>query len=173
MTSADVEASEHVWSEEPTPVSIDDLSEDTWSLLRDESVRAMRKAYVPYSSYPVGAAALVDDGRIVSGANIENASFGVTLCAECSLVSDLFMSGGGRIVAFDCVDGGGATLVPCGRCRQLLFEHGGNDMMLNMPSGRAPMSVVLPEAFGPDHLFQDAPGPGEGTDPPSAGVAKH
>ena len=108
MTSADVEASEHVWSVEPTPASVADLSEDTWSLLRDEAMRAMRFAYVPYSSYPVGAAALVDDGRIVSGANIENASFGVTLCAECSLVSDLFMSGGGRIVAFDCVDGAGS-----------------------------------------------------------------
>nr|WP_258233984.1 cytidine deaminase [Brevibacterium oceani] len=112
----------------------------------------MARAYVPYSSYSVGAAALVCDGRIVSGCNIENASFGVTLCAECSLVSDLFMSGGGRLVAFDCVDGDGNTLVPCGRCRQLLFEHGGDDLVLNMPSGRAPMSVVLPEAFGPDHL---------------------
>ncbi|WP_193071452.1 cytidine deaminase [Brevibacterium sp. FME37] len=164
MTSADVEASEHVWSVDPTPVSVADLSEDTWSLLRAEAMRAMRFAYVPYSSYPVGAAALVDDGRIVSGANIENASFGVTLCAECSLVSDLFMSGGGRIVAFDCVDGAGQTLVPCGRCRQLLFEHGGTEMMLNMPSGRAPMSVVLPEAFGPAHLEPDAQG---------AGSAKH
>ena len=158
MTSADVEASEHVWSEEPTPVCADDLSEDTWSLLRDEALRAMRKAYVPYSSYPVGAAALVDDGRIVSGANIENASFGVTLCAECSLVSDLFMSGGGRLVAFDCVDGQGQTLAPCGRCRQLLFEHGGNDMALNMPSGRSPMSLVLPDAFGPDHLIRSEQG---------------
>lgn len=160
MTSADVEASEHVWSVEPTPVSVDDLSEDTWSLLRNEALRAMHHAYVPYSSYPVGASALVDDGRIVSGANIENASFGVTLCAECSLVSDLFMSGGGRLVAFDCVDGAGQTLAPCGRCRQLLFEHGGNDLMLNMPSGRTPMSVVLPEAFGPDHLKPDAQGTG-------------
>ena len=114
----------------------------------------MTKAYVPYSSYPVGAAGLVDDGRIVGGCNIENASFGVTLCAECSLVSDLFMSGGGRLVAFDCVDGDGNTLVPCGRCRQLLFEHGGDDLILNMPGGRSPMSVVLPEAFGPDHLSQ-------------------
>ncbi|MCD1285680.1 MULTISPECIES: cytidine deaminase [unclassified Brevibacterium] len=152
MTSADVEASEQVWSEEPTPVSVEDLSEDTWALLRDEAALVMTRAYVPYSSYPVGAAALVDDGRIVSGCNIENASFGVTLCAECSLVTDLFMSGGGRLVAFDCVDGNGTTLVPCGRCRQLLFEHGGNDLVINMPSGRSPLSVVLPEAFGPDHL---------------------
>ncbi|GAA1562721.1 cytidine deaminase [Brevibacterium picturae] len=160
MTSTDVEASEHEWIVEPIPATVDDLSEETWSLLRDEAMRAMQYAYVPYSSYPVGAAALVDDGRIVSGANIENASFGVTLCAECSLVSDLFMSGGGRLVAFDCVDGAGATLVPCGRCRQLLFEHGGNDLMLNMPSGREPMSVVLPEAFGPDHLRPAAQGEG-------------
>ncbi|WP_278189705.1 cytidine deaminase [Brevibacterium sp. ZH18] len=169
MTSADVEASEHVWSEEPIPVSVDDLSEDTWSLLRDEALRAMSQAYAPYSSYPVGAAALVDDGRIVSGANIENASFGVTLCAECSLVSDLFMSGGGRLVAFDCVDGKGATLAPCGRCRQLLFEHGGNDMVLNMPNGRVPMSVVLPEAFGPAHLRVEAQTEGSG----SHSAAKH
>lgn len=140
------------WSEEPAPVSADDLSEGTWELLRTEANRAMAKAYVPYSSYPVGAAAIVDDGRIVSGCNIENASFGVTLCAECSLVSDLFMSGGGRLVAFDCVDGQGQTLVPCGRCRQLLFEHGGNELVLNMPAGREPMSVVLPDAFGPAHL---------------------
>jgi cytidine deaminase len=152
MTVPDTDATEHVWSEEPTPVCPDDLSEGTWALLREEAKRAMGKAYVPYSSYPVGAAALVDDGRIVSGCNIENASFGVTLCAECSLVSDLLMSGGGRLVAFDCVDGAGNALVPCGRCRQLLFEHGGSELVLNMPSGHSPMSVVLPEAFGPEHL---------------------
>lgn len=146
------ESTDPVWSEEPTPVCPEDLSEGTWELLRAEAKRAMTKAYVPYSNYPVGAAGLVDDGRIVGGCNIENASFGVTLCAECSLVSELLMTGGGRLVAFDCVDGEGNTLVPCGRCRQLLFEHGGNDLVLNMPSGRAPMSVVLPEAFGPDHL---------------------
>lgn len=146
------ESTDPVWSEEPTPVSPEDLSEGTWELLRAEATQAMAKAYVPYSNYPVGAAGLVDDGRIVGGCNIENASFGVTLCAECSLVSELFMTGGGRLVAFDCVDGEGNTLVPCGRCRQLLFEHGGNDLVINMPSGRAPMSVVLPEAFGPDHL---------------------
>lgn len=146
------ESTDPAWSEEPTPVAPEDLSEGTWELLRAEAKRAMTKAYVPYSNYPVGAAGLVDDGRIVGGCNIENASFGVTLCAECSLVSEMFMTGGGRLVAFDCVDGQGNTLVPCGRCRQLLFEHGGNDLVINMPSGREPMSVVLPEAFGPDHL---------------------
>ncbi len=152
MSAADDEGPAPLWCEEPTPVTANDLGEDTWRLLREQAIAAMDHAYVPYSAYPVGAAALVDDGRIVRGCNIENASYGVTLCAECSLVSDLMMTGGGRLVAFDCVDGNGATLVPCGRCRQLLFEHGGNELVINMPSGHAPMSVVLPEAFGPAHL---------------------
>ncbi|MEW2004263.1 cytidine deaminase [Brevibacterium casei] len=141
-----------MWSEPERRVEAADLTEDTWDLLRASAVAAMEKAYAPYSAYPVGAAALVDDGRIVSGCNIENASYGVTLCAECSLVSDLLMTGGGRLVAFDCVDGQGRTLVPCGRCRQLLFEHGGPDLVLNMPAGRETMAVVLPDAFGPDNL---------------------
>lgn len=139
------------WSE-PVRVSPAEVTEETWQLLRASAVAAMEKAYAPYSAYPVGAAALVDDGRIVSGCNVENASYGVTLCAECSLVSDLHMTGGGRLVAFDCVDGQGTTLVPCGRCRQLLFEHGGTDLVLNMPAGRETMAVVLPDAFGPNNL---------------------
>lgn len=139
------------WSE-PVRVSPAEVTEETWQLLRASAVAAMEKAYAPYSAYPVGAAALVDDGRIVSGCNVENASYGVTLCAECSLVSDLHMTGGGRLVAFDCVDGQGTTLVPCGRCRQLLFEHGGTELVLNMPAGRETMAVVLPDAFGPNNL---------------------
>lgn len=139
------------WSE-PVRVSPAEVTEETWQLLRASAVAAMEKAYAPYSAYPVGAAALVDDGRIVSGCNVENASYGVTLCAECSLVSDLHMTGGGRLVAFDCVDGQGNTLVPCGRCRQLLFEHGGTDLVLNMPAGRETMAVVLPDPFGPNNL---------------------
>lgn len=110
------------------------------------------RAYVPYSGYPVGAAALVDDGRTVSGCNVENASYGVGLCAECGLVSQLHATGGGRLVAFVCVDAQGQVIVPCGRCRQLLFEHGGSDLLVQMPSGVMPMSQVLPEAFGPGHL---------------------
>ncbi|MCW4385105.1 cytidine deaminase [Salinibacterium sp. SYSU T00001] len=123
-----------------------------WEALREAASEAMRKAYVPYSKFPVGAAALVDDGRIVSGCNIENASYGVTLCAECSMTSELIMGGGGRLVAFVCVDGDGATLMPCGRCRQLLFEHSAEGMLLQTVSGIRTIDEVLPDAFGPRQL---------------------
>ncbi|OJV83638.1 MAG: cytidine deaminase [Cellulomonas sp. 73-92] len=109
-------------------------------------------AYAPYSHYPVGAAALVDDGRIVVGCNVENASYGVTLCAECGLVSSLAATGGGRLVAFTCVDGHGEVLAPCGRCRQLLFEHGGRGLLVETSAGVKTMDEVLPGAFGPDDL---------------------
>jgi cytidine deaminase len=117
----------------------------------------MGKAYAPYSNFPVGAAALTEDGRVVSGCNIENASLGVTLCAECSLVSELFMTGGGRLVAFYCVDGNGNVLMPCGRCRQLLFEHSAPGMLLQTVSGIRTIEQVLPDAFGPRDLktYQD------------------
>jgi cytidine deaminase len=123
-----------------------------WELLRERARDAMAKAYVPYSQYPVGAAAIVDDGRVVSGCNVENASYGVTLCAECSLVSALVMSGGGKLVAFACVDGHGETLMPCGRCRQLLFEHSAEGMVLDTVSGFKTIDEVLPDAFGPRTL---------------------
>lgn len=123
-----------------------------WDALRDEARKAMAHAYAPYSKYPVGAAALVDDGRTVVGCNVENASYGVTLCAECGLVSALHASGGGRLVAFTCCDGAGAILMPCGRCRQLLWEHGGPDLLVDTTSGIRPMREVLPDAFGPDNL---------------------
>ena len=112
----------------------------------------MANAYVPYSNYPVGAAALTDRGDVVTGCNVENASYGVTLCAECSLVSALFASGGGRLVAFTCCDGAGQVLMPCGRCRQLLWEHGGAELLVQTPQGVLPMTEVLPQAFGPDNL---------------------
>ncbi|MDQ1531208.1 MAG: cytidine deaminase [Microbacteriaceae bacterium] len=120
-----------------------------WAALRAAAVAASRNAYAPYSRFPVGAAALVDDGRIVSGCNVENASYGVTLCAECGLVSALAMSGGGRLVAFACVDGNGAVLMPCGRCRQLLFEHAADGMLLDTVGGIRTIDQVLPDAFGP------------------------
>jgi cytidine deaminase len=123
-----------------------------WPALRDAASEAMGKAYAPYSKFPVGAAALVDDGRIVVGCNVENASYGLTLCAECGLVSALHASGGGRLVAFACVDGAGRPLMPCGRCRQLLYEHGGRDLLVETPEGVLPMSEVLPQPFGPEHL---------------------
>jgi cytidine deaminase len=123
-----------------------------WDDLREAATEAMRRAYAPYSRFPVGAAALVDDGRVVVGCNVENASYGVGLCAECGLVSALHASGGGRLVAFVCVDGAGEVLMPCGRCRQLLYEHGGPDLELQTVSGRRLMREVLPDAFGPDDL---------------------
>ncbi|MHA3947098.1 cytidine deaminase [Cellulomonas bogoriensis] len=116
----------------------------------------MRRAYAPYSSFPVGCAALVDDGRVVVGCNVENASYGVGLCAECTLVGALHTSGGGRLVAFTCVDAHGAVLMPCGRCRQLLWEHGGATLLVETVSGVRPMSEVLPDAFGPDDLTDRA-----------------
>ena len=123
-----------------------------WDALQDAAREAMAHAYVPYSRYPVGAAALTDDGRIVSGCNIENASYGLTLCAECSMISQLNMTGGGRLVAFTCVDGEGEILMPCGRCRQLLYEFRAPGMQLLTVSGIRTMDEVLPDAFGPQHL---------------------
>ena len=123
-----------------------------WDALRAAAVEAMRHAYAPYSNFPVGAAALVDDGRIVVGCNVENASYGATLCAECGLVSALHASGGGRLIAFSCCDGAGARLMPCGRCRQLLWEHGGAELLIDTPQGVLPMTDVLPQAFGPENL---------------------
>ncbi|MFJ1703030.1 cytidine deaminase [Kitasatospora sp. NPDC088346] len=123
-----------------------------WEALRDAARDAMSRAYAPYSKFPVGAAALVDDGRTVTGCNVENASYGLGLCAECGLVSALHASGGGRLVAFTCVDGEGELLMPCGRCRQLLFEHGGPELLVELPSGVKTMAEVLPDAFGPERL---------------------
>jgi cytidine deaminase len=113
----------------------------------------MARAYAPYSKFPVGAAALVDDGRIVSGCNVENASYGLTLCAECGLVSSLHTSGGGRLLAFTCVSRSGELLMPCGRCRQLLWEHGGPDLEVDTADGPVLMIEILPRAFGPEDLL--------------------
>ena len=123
-----------------------------WGSLREAAHEAMGRAYVPYSRFPVGAAALTEDGRVVSGCNVENASYGLTLCAECALVSALHMSGGGRLVAFVCVDGNGDVLMPCGRCRQLLHEHRAPGLRLLTVSGVRTMAEVLPDAFGPENL---------------------
>ena len=123
-----------------------------WAALRAAAVDVMGRAYAPYSQFRVGAAGLVDDGRIVAGCNVENAAYGVGLCAECGLVSALHASGGGRLVAAVCVDAHGEPLMPCGRCRQLLWEQGGPDMLLETVRGVRPMSEVLPDAFGREDL---------------------
>ena len=128
-----------------------------WDALRSAAVDAMTDAYAPYSSFPVGAAALVDDGRVVVGCNVENASYGLTLCAECGVVSSLHATGGGRLVALVCVNGEGHLLMPCGRCRQLLWEHGGPDCLLLTRHGARPMREVLPDAFDAEELGEVAP----------------
>ena len=128
------------------------MTDIDWDELRAAATEAMRRAYAPYSRYPVGAAALVSDGRIVQGCNVENASYGVGLCAECGLVSELNMTGGGRLVAFVCVNGGGETIMPCGRCRQLLYEFAVPGMLLETVSGIRTIDEVLPDAFGPRDL---------------------
>jgi cytidine deaminase len=127
-------------------------AEVDWTALQEAAVAAMRHAYAPYSHYPVGAAGLVDDGRVVSGCNVENAAYGVALCAECGMVSQLHITGGGRLTHAVCVDGHGSVIMPCGRCRQLLYENGGPELELMTGSGVRRMDEVLPDAFGPDNL---------------------
>jgi cytidine deaminase len=123
-----------------------------WDSLHNHAKEIMKKAYAPYSKFPVGVAALVNDGRVVTGCNVENASYGLGLCAECGLVSNLIATGGGNLVAAVCVDANGNFLSPCGRCRQLLFEHGGSQMLFMTPDGPRPMADLLPWAFGPEDL---------------------
>ncbi|MBO0811747.1 MAG: cytidine deaminase [Microlunatus sp.] len=131
------------------------MAEIDWEALRAAAREVNQKAYAPYSRYRVGAAGLVDDGRIVVGCNVENAGYGVTLCAECGVVSALHSTGGGRLVAVACVDAKGRPLMPCGRCRQLLWETGGADCLLDTAAGPKPMSQVLPDAFDVGDLERD------------------
>jgi cytidine deaminase len=123
-----------------------------WDALVADATEAMRSAYAPYSHFPVGAAARADDGRTITGCNVENAAYGVALCAECGLVSQLHITGGGRLTHFACVNSSGAIIMPCGRCRQLLWENGGPDLLVLTGSGVRRMDEVLPDAFGPDDL---------------------
>jgi cytidine deaminase len=123
-----------------------------WALLRREAAAMTARAYAPYSGVLVGACGLADDGRLVRGCNVENASYGLTLCAECGLVADLAASGGGRLVALAVVAGDGRPLAPCGRCRQLLHEHGGGDLLLDGRDGPVRLGELLPDAFGPDDV---------------------
>ena len=123
-----------------------------WAALKAAAIAARTNAYVPYSKFPVGVAAFTTDGRLITGCNVENASYGLTLCAECGLVSALHASGGGHLVAFTCVDGNDNVLMPCGRCRQLLFEHSTEGMVLETVSGFKTIDEVLPDAFGPRQL---------------------
>lgn len=128
------------------------MPEIDWTSLQDKAIEMTRRAYAPYSNFVVGVAGLVDDGRVVAGCNVENAAYGVTLCAECGMVSELHSTGGGRLVAVFCVGGDGEALMPCGRCRQLLWENGGPECLLMTPEGVRTMEQVLPQAFGPENL---------------------
>jgi cytidine deaminase len=123
-----------------------------WKLLRDKAIHAAAGGYAPYSRFRVGAAALVGDGRVVTGCNVENVSYGLGLCAECGVVCALHSSGGGRLIALACVDAQGSALMPCGRCRQVLLEHGGPDLLIDHPDGARRLDDLLPDAFGPDDL---------------------
>ncbi|MDO4258277.1 MAG: cytidine deaminase [Actinomycetaceae bacterium] len=137
----------------PPPADLrDSISPQIWAILHETACEAMECAYAPYSDFQVGAAALVNDGRIVSGCNVENAGYGVTLCAECGLISELVRTGGGKLAAFVCVDKNGSPCAPCGRCRQLLNEHSLPTTLLAMPDGIMTMEEVLPGAFGPNNL---------------------
>ena len=117
-----------------------------WNLLRTTALAVANNAYAPYSKFRVGAAALVDDGRIITGCNVENASYGLTLCAECGIISELARSGGGRLIAL-CTVGNDQPVTPCGRCRQLLWEHGGANMLLEVNGSPRKLSEMLPVAF--------------------------
>ncbi|MCB0894973.1 MAG: cytidine deaminase [Nocardioides sp.] len=123
-----------------------------WEALTAAAAEASRHAYAPYSHFAVGAAATADDGRVLTGCNVENAAYGVGLCAECGLVSQLHLTGGGKLTHFVCVNGEGEVIMPCGRCRQLLHENGGPGLLLLTVSGVKRMDEVLPDAFGPDDL---------------------
>jgi cytidine deaminase len=128
------------------------MSTVDWDELRAAAVVAAGQAYAPYSGLHVGAAAVCDDGRVVVGCNVENASYGLTLCAECTMAGQLRLTGGGRFVAVACRSATGELLMPCGRCRQVLYELGGPDCLVDTPHGVRPMTEVLPDAFGPDQL---------------------
>ena len=126
---------------------------EQWEVLREAAAEVAERAYAPYSHVHVGAAGLVEDGRLIAACNVENASYGLGLCAEAGLVSTLHASGGGRLVAVAVVAGDGLPLAPCGRCRQLLFEAGGPGLEVD---GFGTMADLLPHAFGPDDLVARA-----------------
>ena len=128
------------------------MTEVDWDGLRAAAVAAAGAAYAPYSRLSVGVAALCDDGRVITGCNVENASYGLTLCAECTLVGQLRLTGGGRLVAVACRSGDGGLLLPCGRCRQVLYEFGGPGCLVDAARGPTPLAGLLPEAFGPADL---------------------
>lgn len=128
------------------------MTDIDWDLLRREATAMTGRSYAPYSGVRVGAAALTDDGRVVTGCNVENASSGVGICAEVNLCGHLVAAGAGRLVAVSVVAADGLPLSPCGRCRQVLYEFGGAELLVERPDGPVRLSVLLPDAFGPDDV---------------------
>lgn len=131
---------------------------EQWQELQTAAEGIMAKAYAPYSRFKVGVAGLMDDGRIVVGCNVENAAYGVGLCAECGMVSSIHATGGGKLTAITCVDQHGNSLMPCGRCRQLLWENSKPNTEITTPEGIKTLTEILPQAFGPDDLAARAEG---------------
>jgi len=126
--------------------------------LRAAATAAASRAYAPYSGLRVGAAGQTSDGRIIVGCNVENASFGLTLCAECGLVSALHAAGpadeAASLDAVAVVAGDGEPLLPCGRCRQLLLEAGGGSLLVDTTAGPVELKFLLPAAFTTADLSQ-------------------
>jgi cytidine deaminase len=123
-----------------------------WKMLRGKAIASAANAYAPYSRLRVGAAGLTEDHRVLTGCNVENVSYGLSLCAECAVVCALHTGGGGRLAALTCVDAAGTLLMPCGRCRQVLLEHGGAGLWIDHPERPRRLGELLPEAFGPGAL---------------------
>ena len=129
-----------------------------WDALRSTALAAAQRAYAPYSGFSVGAAGLCDDRRIVVGANVENASYGLTLCAETVLVGALRMGGDGRLLAVTVV-GNGTPVTPCGRCRQVLWEFGGPTCLIDIDGAPTALAELLPHAFPDSSTFGSRQGP--------------
>jgi len=125
-----------------------------WTALRAAATAVAARAYAPYSGLRVGAAGQDQGGTIVTGCNVENASYGLTLCAECGLVSAQHAAGAGPLMAVSIVAGDGAPLMPCGRCRQLLLEAGGAGLLVDTDNGPHPLSELLPAAFSADQVSE-------------------
>ncbi|NUS45173.1 MAG: cytidine deaminase [Mycobacteriaceae bacterium] len=128
------------------------MTDIDWNVLRGKAIQFMGRAYAPYSRFPVGAAGLTEGGAIVGGCNVENVSYGLSLCAECVLVGNIVSTGGGRLTAVTCCDSRGEILLPCGRCRQVLLEHAAPGLLVDHPAGPTPLAALLPDAFGPADL---------------------
>lgn len=116
------------------------------------ATQVLPQAYAPYSNYPVAAAAMDSAGQIHMGINIENASYGVTLCAECSLISSWLLNDGAALTHLVCLDAAGQYITPCGRCRQLLHEHAPSNLSIATQYGPVTLAQLLPNAFGPEDL---------------------